>query len=358
MTEPAIKISARGITKTYAGVAVNDHIDLDIRHGEFLTLLGASGSGKTTLMRVIAGLETCDSGSIHIDGRDVTHEPPRRRNLGMVFQQYSLFPHMTIEENIQYGMKVKGWKPPAMRTRTTEMLEMIQLPDIAQRYPGQLSGGQQQRVALARALATSPDVLMLDEPLGALDLKLRKQLQIELKHIHKQTGTTFLFVTHDQDEALSMSDRIAVLRNGKIEQLDSTHALYEAPATPFVADFIGEVSLLACVKTSGVAQIENTAFAVPVQNPPAGRFYLAVRPEHVKLHTAQTDNAWPANVGEVHFAGGSSIVHLTLDGGAGAAVTLKSRVLGMPPAQVRPGGRIWAEIIGEPVALADTPAAD
>jgi len=347
----AIKIAARNITKTYGGVAVNDHIDLDIRHGEFLTLLGASGSGKTTLMRVIAGLETSDTGTVHIDGRDVTHEPPRRRNLGMVFQQYSLFPHMTVEENIQYGMKVKGWSLPTLRIRTREMLEMIQLPDIAGRYPNQLSGGQQQRVALARALATSPDVLMLDEPLGALDLKLRKQLQIELKHIHKQTGTTFLFVTHDQDEALSMSDRIAVLRNGKIEQLDSAHALYESPATPFVADFIGEVSLVICVKAhgeQGMARLENTAFTVPVANMPANRFHLAVRPEHVKLHTTHTPGAWPASIQEVHFAGGSSIVHLTLDGG----VVLKSRVLGMPPAQVVPGGRIWAQIVGEPVALA------
>jgi len=354
----AVKISVRGITKTYAGVAVNDHIDLDIRHGEFLTLLGASGSGKTTLMRVIAGLESCDAGSVHIDGRDVTFEPPRRRNLGMVFQQYSLFPHMTIEENIQYGMKVKGWKAAAMKQRTTEMLEMIQLPDIAQRYPSQLSGGQQQRVALARALATSPDVLMLDEPLGALDLKLRKQLQIELKHIHKQTGTTFLFVTHDQDEALSMSDRIAVLRNGKIEQLDSTHALYESPATPFVADFIGEVSLLPCLKNGAgdTAAVENTAFVVSAPHAPAGRFHLAVRPEHVKLladgdTTAGAADVWPARVEEVHFAGGSSIVHLTLDGGQQGGIALKSRVLGMPPAHVAPGARIRAHIVGEPVAL-------
>ena len=344
------KISVRGITKTFGDAVVNDAIDLDIHAGEFLTLLGSSGSGKTTLMRIIAGLESCDKGTVFIDGRDVTNEPPRRRNVGMVFQQYSLFPHMTVEENIRYGLKVKGWKPDRMKQRVADMLEMIQLPHIGARYPNQLSGGQQQRVALARALATSPDVLMLDEPLGALDLKLRKQLQVELKQIHKQTGTTFLFVTHDQDEALSMSDRIAVLRNGRIEQLDSTHALYEHPATPFVADFIGDVSLLLCAKegADGAARIEGTAYGLRVPAAPADKFHLAVRPEHVKLHEREAPGAFPARVREVHFAGGSSIVQLQLDGG----VDLKARVLGMPPEMVRPEGRIWAEITGEPVALA------
>ncbi len=344
------KISLRGITKSYGDVKViSEPIDLDIQAGEFLTLLGSSGSGKTTLMRIVAGLESCDTGTVRIDGRDVTDEPPRRRNVGMVFQQYSLFPHMTVDENIRYGLKVKGWKPDRMKRRVEEMLEMIRLPQIGQRYPNQLSGGQQQRVALARALATSPDVLMLDEPLGALDLKLRKQLQIELKQIHHQTGTTFLFVTHDQDEALSMSDRIAVLRNGCIEQLDRTRVVYERPATPFVADFIGEVSMVPCVSDGpdGLARIDNTAFTVRVESAPGRQFHLAVRPEHVRLHDHQAPGAFPAQISEVHFEGGSSIVQLALDGG----VALKARVLGMPSSSIQPGGRIWAEIVGEPVAL-------
>jgi spermidine/putrescine ABC transporter ATP-binding subunit len=344
------KISLRGIAKSYGEVKVNDNIDLDIQAGEFLTLLGSSGSGKTTLMRIVAGLETCDRGTVCIDGRDVTHEPPRRRNVGMVFQQYSLFPHMTIEENIRYGLKVKGWKADRMKLRVEEMLQMIQLPQIARRYPNQLSGGQQQRVALARALATSPDVLMLDEPLGALDLKLRKQLQSELKQIHKQTGTTFLFVTHDQDEALSMSDRIAVLRNGRIEQLDRTRAIYERPATPFVADFIGDVSLILCSSEghSGQARIEQTEFRIQVPAAPCTRFHLAVRPEHVRVHERQAAGALPAQVTEVHFAGGSSILQLVLDGG----IALKARVLGMPPGGMQTGCRVWAEVVGDPVALA------
>ncbi len=349
MTEQP-KISVRGITKTYGDVTVNDNIDLAVQAGEFLTLLGSSGSGKTTLMRIIAGLEECDSGTVHIDGRDVTHEPPRRRNVGMVFQQYSLFPHMTIDENIQYGLKVKGWRSSKMKQRVAEMLDMIQLPHIGQRYPNQLSGGQQQRVALARALATSPDVLMLDEPLGALDLKLRKQLQIELKRIHKQTGTTFLFVTHDQDEALFMSDRIAVLRNGRIEQLDSTHTIYERPSTAFVADFVGDVSMLRCNRDSveGMSRIEKTNYRIRVPNAPSGPFMLAVRPEHVKLHYQAAPDAYLARIQDIHFAGGSSIVQILLD----TEIVLKARLLGVPPQAVKPGGDVWVEIAEGPVAFA------
>ncbi|TFL15568.1 ABC transporter ATP-binding protein [Pusillimonas caeni] len=346
------KITLRGITKTFGSLKVNDNIDLDIKAGEFLTLLGSSGSGKTTLMRIVAGLESCDSGTVCVDGRDVTHLPPRKRNVAMVFQQYSLFPHMTVNENICYGLKVKGWKADKMKLRAAEMLEMIRLPEVADRYPNQLSGGQQQRVALARALATSPDVLMLDEPLGALDLKLRKQLQVELKRIHKKTGTTFLFVTHDQDEALSMSDRIAVLRNGRIEQLDRADMIYERPATSFVADFIGEISLLNCVGEGqdDWARIDQTGFRLRVPEAPGGKFRLAVRPEHVFLHNCEKPDAYSACVREVHFAGGSSILEVALDGG----VIVKARVLGMPSRSMQPGCRVWVELKGNFVAFAAT----
>jgi spermidine/putrescine ABC transporter ATP-binding subunit len=345
------KVSLRGITKTYGDLRVNDSIDLDILEGEFLTLLGSSGSGKTTLMRIVAGLETCDSGAVMLDGRDVTHEPPRRRNLGMVFQQYSLFPHMTVGDNIRYGLRVKGWKRAAADQRVAEMLAMIQLPEIADRFPHQLSGGQQQRVALARALATSPSLLMLDEPLGALDLKLRKQLQIELKRIHRQTGTTFLFVTHDQDEALSMSDRVAVLRNGRIEQLGPTRAIYESPQTPFVADFIGEVSLLRCDRSDtvdGQARIAGTSYRISVpQTDIAGPFHLVVRPEHVRLLGEAALQAFPARVLDVRFEGGSSIVHVEVEDGP----TLKARVLGLTENSIRVGGQVWVEIAGASVCL-------
>lgn len=191
------KVSVRQLVKRYGTTTAADSIDLDIRDGEFLTLLGSSGCGKTTLMRMIAGLETADSGQITIDGRDVTHLPPRQRKLGMVFQQYSLFPHMTVGENIGYGLRAQGAPEAQITERVREMLDLIQLPHVRDGKPGQLSGGQQQRVALARALATRPSVLMLDEPLGALDLKLRRQLQSEIKRIHRETGSTFLFVTHD-----------------------------------------------------------------------------------------------------------------------------------------------------------------
>ncbi|MCW5684711.1 MAG: ABC transporter ATP-binding protein [Pseudolabrys sp.] len=353
---PTPKVSLRGITKTYGDLRVNDGIDLDILEGEFLTLLGSSGSGKTTLMRIVAGLETCDSGTIVLDGKDVTHEPPRRRNLGMVFQQYSLFPHMTIAENIRYGLRVKGWNRADADRRVTEMLAMIQLPAIVDRYPHQLSGGQQQRVALARALATSPKLLMLDEPLGALDLKLRKQLQIELKRIHEQTGTTFLFVTHDQDEALSMSDRVAVLRNGRIEQLGLTRTIYENPQTAFVADFIGEVSLLECERdgaTPGMARISGTSHRIALppnasaQGDSSGRFNLVVRPEHVRLRSETSAQALPARVVDIRFEGGSSVVRVELDGGP----TLKARVLGLTENSTQAGSRVWVDIAGAAVCL-------
>lgn len=345
------KVSLRQITKTYGDLRVNDGIDLDILEGEFLTLLGSSGSGKTTLMRIVAGLETCDSGSVVLDGKDVTHEPPRRRNLGMVFQQYSLFPHMTIGDNIRYGLRVKGWKRSDADSRVAQMLAMIQLPEIADRYPHQLSGGQQQRVALARALATSPKLLMLDEPLGALDLQLRKQLRIELKRIHQQTGTTFLFVTHDQDEALSMSDRVAVLKNGHIEQLGVTRAIYENPRTAFVADFIGEVSLLSCERNGlpdGTARIAGTQHQIAVtQSGVSGPFNLVVRPEHVRLRSETSPQALPARVLDVRFEGGSSVVSVELEGGP----ALKARVLGLPENSTQVGGRVWVEIVGANVCL-------
>ncbi|HTN64818.1 MAG TPA: ABC transporter ATP-binding protein, partial [Burkholderiaceae bacterium] len=223
------KVSVRQLVKRYGATTAADHIDLDILNGEFLTLLGSSGCGKTTLMRMIAGLETADSGAVVIDGREVTHLPPRQRRLGMVFQQYSLFPHMTIGENVGYGLRAQRTPESQIKARVDEMLELVQLPHLRDRKPGQLSGGQQQRVALARALATRPSVLMLDEPLGALDLKLRRQLQSELKRIHRETGSTFLFVTHDQEEALFLSDRIAIMRGGKIEQLASPQDIYLRP---------------------------------------------------------------------------------------------------------------------------------
>jgi len=224
-------------------VAVDD-IDLEIRDGEFFSMLGPSGSGKTTVLRMIAGFETPTSGRVELGGRDVTTTQPYDRDVNTVFQDYALFPHMSVLENVEYGLRVKKIGRQERRTRAKESLEQVRLPDFGARRPGQLSGGQRQRVALARALVNRPRVLLLDEPLGALDLKLREQMQVELKAIQRDVGITFLFVTHDQEEALTLSDRIAVFNAGRIEQVGTARQIYEQPASEFVAGFVGTSNLL------------------------------------------------------------------------------------------------------------------
>ncbi len=230
--------------KNYGHVVAVDGIDLTVDEGEFFTLLGPSGSGKTTLLRLIAGFERPDGGRIELGGRDVTSMPPHQRETNTVFQDYALFPHMTVGDNIGYGLRVKGVAAADRRERVDRALKMVRLSGLDKRKPNQLSGGQRQRVALARAVINEPEVLLLDEPLGALDLKLRQEMQLELKRIQKQVGITFIYVTHDQEEALTMSDRVAVLANGRIEQIGSPVELYERPATEFVAGFIGISNLL------------------------------------------------------------------------------------------------------------------
>ncbi len=221
-----------------------DDLDLEIERGEFFTLLGPSGSGKTTTLRMIAGFEEPDTGTVELAGRDVTAQAPYDRQVNTVFQDYALFPHMSVGENIEYGMRVTGVGAEERRTRATEALETVRLAGYQDRKPGQLSGGQQQRVALARAMVNRPRVLLLDEPLGALDLKLREQMQIELKAIQRDVGITFVYVTHDQEEALTMSNRIAVFNEGGIEQIGEPTEIYERPANPFVASFVGVSNLL------------------------------------------------------------------------------------------------------------------
>jgi spermidine/putrescine transport system ATP-binding protein len=241
MSEPAdeIAISLQHITKRFGDVTAVDGISLDIRDGEFLTLLGPSGCGKTTTMRMIAGFEEPDEGRVLLRGREIVGVPPNKREVNMVFQHYALFPHMTVEGNVEYGLKLKKVPKDERRQRVGEMLEIVGLGGYQARKPSQLSGGQQQRVALARALVNRPTALLLDEPLGALDVKLRKHMQMELKRIQHELRTTFVYVTHDQDEALSMSDRIAVMNAGVIEQIGAPRAIYQHPETPFVADFVG-----------------------------------------------------------------------------------------------------------------------
>ena len=233
-----------GVHKSYGHVVAVAGVDLEVGEGEFFTLLGPSGSGKTTLLRIVAGFERPDAGRVELEGRDITNTPPYLRNTNTVFQDYALFPHMTVAENIGYGLRVKGTKKPERQRRVERALDMVRLTGLGQRKPSQLSGGQRQRVALARAVVNEPEVLLLDEPLGALDLKLRQEMQIELKQIQQEVGITFVYVTHDQEEALTMSDRMAVMSNGQIEQIGTPVEVYERPATEFVAGFIGISNVL------------------------------------------------------------------------------------------------------------------
>ena len=235
-------VSIKGLSRSFGDVRAVAGVDLDIYEGEFITLLGPSGSGKTTVLRMIAGFEKPDSGTIDLAGKDVSQLPPYERDVNTVFQDYALFPHMNVISNIEYGLKVKGIAKQECNARALEALKQVRLEGYGERKPSQLSGGQRQRVALARALVNRPSVLLLDEPLGALDLKLREQMQIELKELQREVGITFIFVTHDQEEALTMSDRIAVFNNGKIEQLGTPREIYENPVSSFVSEFVGQTN--------------------------------------------------------------------------------------------------------------------
>src|SRR5206468_7264279 len=239
---PAVRLSA--VRKAYGDVVALQHLDLDVREGEFFTLLGPSGSGKTTTLRLIAGFERPDAGAVELEGADVTGAPPYERSVNTVFQDYALFPHMSVGENVGYGLRVAGLPRAERARRVAEALAMVRLPGIGDRRPVQLSGGQRQRVALARALVNRPRVLLLDEPLGALDLKLRQEMQLELKRLQSETQITFVYVTHDQDEALGMSDRIGVFSDGRLEQVGTPGDVYERPVNAFVAGFVGTSNLL------------------------------------------------------------------------------------------------------------------
>jgi ABC-type Fe3+/spermidine/putrescine transport system ATPase subunit len=243
MTSATIRLD--DVTKTFDGrVLAVDGVTLDIAAGEFFSLLGPSGCGKTTSLRMIAGFELPDSGRVHVAGRDITDLPVHKRDMGMVFQSYALFPHRTVAENVAFGLRMREVPKPDIERRVKAALAQVALTGLEERKPGQLSGGQQQRVALARALVVEPPVLLCDEPLGALDRKLRQQMQFELKELQKRLGVTLVFVTHDQEEALAMSDRIAVMNHGKVEQVGAPTEIYERPRTRFVADFIGEINIL------------------------------------------------------------------------------------------------------------------
>lgn len=245
------------IHKSFEGTDVLKGINLEIQRAEFITLLGASGCGKTTTLRIIAGLETPDSGSVILEGQDITGLEPNKRNVNTVFQNYALFPHMTVEENIAYGLKIRKVPKPEIARKVAEMLKLVQLEEYGKRRPDQLSGGQRQRIAIARAVVNEPKVLLLDEPLGALDLKLRRQMQLELKRLQKQLGITFIYITHDQEEAINMSDRIAVMNQGVLEQVGTPNEIYYHPLTSYVADFVGNANILHCGEDTYAIRSEN-----------------------------------------------------------------------------------------------------
>jgi putative spermidine/putrescine transport system ATP-binding protein len=288
----SIAISLRGLRKEFrtpTGItAAVDGIDLDVFDGEFLTLLGPSGSGKTTVLRMIAGFELPTAGTITLAGRDVTRVPPFDRDVNTVFQDYALFPHMTVLENIEYGLKVKRVAAGERLRRSAEALESVALGGFGDRRPTQLSGGQRQRVALARALVNRPKVLLLDEPLGALDLKLREHMQVELKEIQREVGITFVFVTHDQDEALTMSDRIAVFNAGRIEQLGSPVDAYDHPASQFVAGFVGTSNLVSGEAARALFGSDDT---------------VSIRPEKISIDAASAGRDVPGRIRDVSYVG-------------------------------------------------------
>ena len=354
--EPLVRFCA--VQKTYDGVQlVVRELDLDIRRGEFLTLLGPSGSGKTTTLMMLAGFESPTAGDILLDGRPITRTPPHKRNFGMVFQNYALFPHLTVGDNVAYPLTVRKVAKAEATARVVRALGMVRLQGLADRFPAQLSGGQQQRVALARALVFEPQLVLMDEPLGALDKQLREHMQLELKELHRQLGVTFVYVTHDQGEALTTSDRVAVFNDGRIQQVDIVDRMYEAPANRFVAGFIGDSTALhGTVRAThvdeagercGIVLTDGRVLTgVNVNHAAVGaRVEACIRPERIVVHPhppdrAEHGNVLQARVGHVVYFGD----HLRLlcamgEGQADATVKLPLAAAAIP----RSGDSVWLE---------------
>jgi sulfate/thiosulfate transport system ATP-binding protein len=311
-----VTVELRGLRKFFGRVKALDDIDLTVADGEFIALLGPSGSGKTTLLRALAGLEPIDSGGIAVNGKSMQGVPARARGVGFVFQHYALFRHMTVARNVAFGLEVlpRSRRPASreIRARVQALLDLMEIGNLADRYPDQVSGGQRQRVALARALAIEPRLLLLDEPFGALDAKVRKNLRVWLRQVHDRMGLTSIFVTHDQAEAMEMADRVAVLREGRIEQVDTPAALYTSPSNAFVHEFLGESARLECTVTDGVARIEglhDTAF--PTHHPPGPAMAL-FRPHEVEI----SPGPGPARVETLQRNGPMCRLHLALAGQA------------------------------------------
>ena len=337
-------LALEGVSKSYGDREVLHAVDLEIRDGEFMVVLGPSGSGKTTVLRLIGGFIEPSGGSISLDGTDIARLPINRRPFNTVFQDYALFPHMTVAQNVGYGLMVRGVRRAEIRERVKETLELVALGDLAGRYPAQLSGGQQQRVALARAIICRPRLILLDEPLGALDAELRRQMQRFLKNLQREIGITFLFITHDQEEAITMADRICVMRDGRIVQVDAPATIYYRPGSEYVARFFGDNNLIAGVLAERQDEMRWLAtplgrFALPVdagQGAAGQAAMLVVRPEAIRLAVgdATLANRLRARVEEISFVGPVSQVLLRPKGGAGPPLMVKlpSRAEGLPVA--------------------------
>jgi len=335
-----------GVTKRFDDVVAVDRLDLALERRQFVTLLGPSGCGKSTTLRMLGGFEVPDEGRILLEGRDVSRLPPYRRPVNMVFQDYALFPHMSVAENIAFGLELKGWDRDAITRRVDELLAIVHLGALGGRRPHQLSGGQRQRVALVRALAPDPAVLLLDEPLGALDAKLRGQMQLELKDIQSQLHKSFLFVTHDQEEALTMSDRIVVMNDGRVEQIGTPHELYHHPRSRFVADFIGQTNLLDCrvraLETGTVVldwQGRRLLADAPPGAPSVGAdVHVALRPEHVRAALAEggEDNRFFGRIVQRVFKGSRTVVDVAIEDGPVLQVAADPDVV-----DAAPEGQLW-----------------
>ncbi|HEX8322545.1 MAG TPA: ABC transporter ATP-binding protein [Tepidisphaeraceae bacterium] len=347
------------VTKRWGSFTAVDDVSLKIRAGEFLTLLGPSGCGKTTMLRMISGFEHPTSGRVLLDGRDVTGDPPYRREVNQVFQSYALFPHLTVRENIEFGLKMKKVERDELRRRVDEAVRIVALAEYQRRRPHQLSGGQRQRVALARAIVNRPKVLLLDEPLSALDASLRHTMQIELKRLQAKLGITFVFVTHDQEEALTMSDRIAVINHGRVEQIDSVQDIYHRPRTRFVAEFIGKANVIdAAIVGGGVENVRvnvEAGLELDVCRDGAAvrgdRVRVAVRPEKINVtaHRPAGVNAFEVTVEEELFRG--AIDELCVRTAGGTELTVLVANEGRMEAAVHRGDRVWCQIHPEDAVL-------
>jgi putative spermidine/putrescine transport system ATP-binding protein len=347
----------QGLSRSYGAVRALDNLDLTVQAGELIALLGPSGCGKTTTLRLVAGLEDAESGTISVGGRDITHLSANKRDMGMVFQAYSLFPHMTVQQNVAFGLRLRRMPSAARNKRAMEMLELVELSSQADRYPHQISGGQQQRVALARALAIEPQVLLLDEPLSALDAKVRAQLRDQIRRIQLEVGITALFVTHDQEEALAIADRVGVMQAGRLEQLAPPTEVYSRPATAFVAEFVGLSNKLAGIVRGSKVTVRGQELPLVDPSTPDGSVTALVRPEAVTLASDSSGDSGPltGTVIATTFLGATSRVTVDL-----GDITMLAQLGTAEAAGLPAGSRVSLTIRPDPVLVsaAVTPASE